>query len=136
MLNRTLLVPSLSVSLFYKEVDHLKPISFDKVFQFEKFNLLCKGVVQLGRYSQISNKTDSLEIQKGSGRKWTVEKDLEQLQQLTGHPYNRCGTIRIVGKNPFLWHDHWPLKDYAKVFECLVLVEEISKEADKVVFQD
>ncbi|KAL7094210.1 hypothetical protein ACP275_11G087600 [Erythranthe tilingii] len=32
-----------------------------------------------------------------------------------------------------MWHDHWPLKDYAKVFECLVLVEKISKEADIVV---
>ncbi|KAL8047236.1 hypothetical protein ABFX02_08G226900 [Erythranthe guttata] len=129
-LNRTLVMPSLSASLFYKEVDQLKPISFDKVFHFEKFNSLCKGFVQLGRYPQVS---DKIEIQKGSGRKWTVEKDLEQLQQLTEHPYNEYGTIRILGKNPFLWHDHWPVKDYAKVFECLALVEEISNEADKVV---
>ncbi|KAI3697114.1 hypothetical protein L6452_29871 [Arctium lappa] len=42
-------------------------------------------------------------------------------------------TIGIVGKNPFLWHDHWHVTDYAKVFECLVLVDEISKEADKVI---
>ncbi|KAL7094209.1 hypothetical protein ACP275_11G087500 [Erythranthe tilingii] len=69
MLNRTLLMPSLSASLFYKEFDQLKHISLDKVFQFEKFNSLCKGVVQLGRYSQVSNKTDSLELQKGSGQK-------------------------------------------------------------------
>ncbi|KAK8479589.1 hypothetical protein V6N12_032732, partial [Hibiscus sabdariffa] len=33
MLNRTLLIPSLSASLFYKEIDRLRPISFDKVFQ-------------------------------------------------------------------------------------------------------
>ncbi|KAL7104477.1 hypothetical protein ACP275_08G247400 [Erythranthe tilingii] len=131
-LNRTLVMPSLSASLFYKEVDQLKPISFDKVFHFEKFNSLCKGFVQLGRrHPQASDKIEL--IQKGSGRKWTVEKDLEQLQQLTEHPYNGYGTIRILGKNPFLWHDHWPVKDYAKVFECLVLVEEISNEADKVV---
>ncbi|EYU31076.1 hypothetical protein MIMGU_mgv1a010727mg [Erythranthe guttata] len=131
-LNRTLVMPSLSASLFYKEVDQLKPISFDKVFHFEKFNSLCKGFVQLGRsHPQNSDKIEL--IQKGSGRKWTVEKDLEQLQQLTEHPYNEYGTIRILGKNPFLWHDHWPVKDYAKVFECLVLVEEISNEADKVV---
>ncbi|KAL0321446.1 UNVERIFIED_CONTAM: O-fucosyltransferase 23 [Sesamum radiatum] len=130
MLNRTLLMPSLSASLFYKEVDLLKPISFDKVFQFEKFNSLCRGFVQLGRHSQVSNTSDVFEIQKGSGRRWTVEKDLEQLRQLSKHPYE---TIRMVGKHPFLWHDHWPVKDYAKVLECLELVEEISREADKVV---
>ncbi|MCD9646649.1 O-fucosyltransferase 23 [Datura stramonium] len=44
-----------------------------------------------------------------------------------------CIGVRIVGKNPFLWHDHWPAEDYAKVFECLALVDEISMEADKVV---
>ncbi|KAF1002604.1 hypothetical protein AG4045_015608 [Apium graveolens] len=31
MLNRTLLMPSLSASLFYKETDLLRPISFDKL---------------------------------------------------------------------------------------------------------
>ncbi|KAJ0961670.1 hypothetical protein J5N97_000688 [Dioscorea zingiberensis] len=45
-MNRTLLMPSLSASLFYKEVELLKPpISFDKVFKFDKFNLLCNGDV-------------------------------------------------------------------------------------------
>ncbi|KAK2450303.1 O-fucosyltransferase 23 [Trifolium repens] len=39
----------------------------------------------------------------------------------------------LISKNPFLWHDHWSVKDYAKVFECLVLVDEISQEADRVV---
>ncbi|KAK6118295.1 hypothetical protein DH2020_047968 [Rehmannia glutinosa] len=125
-------MPSLSASLFYKEVDLLKPISFDKVFQFEKFNSLCNGFVQLGRYSEVSNRTNVFELQKGSGRRWTVEKDLGQLRQ-THHLYDEYEIIRIVGKNPFLWHDHWPVKDYAKIFECLVLVEEISSEADKVV---
>ncbi|KAI3455842.1 hypothetical protein Pfo_012505 [Paulownia fortunei] len=133
MLNRTLLMPSLSASLFYKEVDLLKPISFDKVFQFEKFNSLCKGFVQLGRYSEVSNGTDVMELQKGSGRRWTIEKDLDQLREFSKHPYDEYEIIRIVGKNPFLWHDHWPIKDYAKVFQCLVLEEKISREADKVV---
>jgi len=32
-----------------------------------------------------------------------------------------------------LWHDHWPVKDYARIFECLDLTEEIAKEADRVV---
>ncbi|RVW89467.1 O-fucosyltransferase 23 [Vitis vinifera] len=105
MMKRTLLMPSLSASLFYKEIDLLQPISFDKVF----------------------------ELQKGSGRKWTIERDLDQLREFSKEPYDGYEVIRILGKNPFLWHDHWPVKDYAKVFDCLVLVEEISKEADKVV---
>ncbi|KAL3833781.1 hypothetical protein ACJIZ3_008517 [Penstemon smallii] len=133
MLNRTLLMPSLSASLFYKEVDRLKPISFDKVFQFEKFNSLCKGFVQLSRYSEVVNRTNVFELQKGSGRKWTIEKDLDQLRHFNEHPYDEYENIRVIGKNPFLWHDHWLVKEYAKVFECLVLVEEISREADKVV---
>ncbi|KAH7569576.1 hypothetical protein JRO89_XS06G0194100 [Xanthoceras sorbifolium] len=131
-LNRTLLMPSLSASLFYKEIDLLQPISFDKVFQFEKFNSLCNGFVQLGRYSDFLNRTGVFELQKGSGRKWTVERDLDQLKQAREDPTDGFEVIRIVGKNPFLWHDHWPVKDYAKVFECLVLVDEFAKEADKV----
>ncbi|KAI8567158.1 hypothetical protein RHMOL_Rhmol02G0098600 [Rhododendron molle] len=133
MLNRTLLLPSLSASLFYKEIDQLQPISFDKVFQFERFNSHCKGFVQLGRYSAISNRTDVIELQKGSGRKWTVDRDLDQLKQFSNDPYDGYEIIRVAGKNPFLWHDHWPIRDYAKVFECLVLVDEISNEADRVV---
>ncbi|KAL8498649.1 hypothetical protein ACS0TY_021840 [Phlomoides rotata] len=133
MLNRTLLMPSLSASLFYKQVELLKPIPLDTVFQFEKFNTLCKGFVQLGHRSQLLNATNVIELQKGSGRRWTIEKDLDQLEQFTKHPYDEYETIRIVRKNPFLWHDHWPVKDYARVFECLVLVEEISRDADKVV---
>lgn len=133
MLNRTLLMPSLSASLFYKEIDLLQPIDFDKVFQFERFNSLCNGFVQLGQYSDLQNRSNVLELQKGSGRKWTIERDFDQLRQYGEDSYNGYETIRIVGKNPFLWPDHWPVKDYAKVFECLVLVDEISSEADKVV---
>lgn len=133
MLSRTLLLPSVSASLFYKEIDQLQPISFDKVFQFERFNSHCKGFVQLGRYSDISNRTDVIELQKGSGRKWTVDRDLDQLKQFSNDPYDGYEIIRVAGKNPFLWHDHWPIRDYAKVFECLVLVDEISNEADRVV---
>ncbi|XP_051128982.1 O-fucosyltransferase 23-like isoform X2 [Andrographis paniculata] len=133
MLNRTLLMPNLSASLFYKEVELLKPISFEKVFQFDRFNSHCKGFVQLGRYGEVSNGTDIMELQKGSGRRWTIEKDLDQLRMFNKHPLDQYEIIRIVGKNPFLWRDHWPVKDYAKVFQCLLLVEEISREADKVV---
>ncbi|CAK9311620.1 unnamed protein product [Citrullus colocynthis] len=133
MLNRTLLMPSLSASLFYKEVERLEPISFDKIFQFEEFNSRCNGFVQLGHYMDISNLTKPIELLKGSGRKWTIERDLEQLKEYSKEPFDQSEVIRIVGKNPFLWHDHWPVKDYAKVFECLVLVDEIEKEADKVI---
>lgn len=133
MMNRTLLMPSLSASLFYKEVDLLQPISFDKVFQFDKFNSLCGGFVKLGRYSDLLNRTDVLEMQKGSGRKWTLERDLDQLREYGRDPFDQYEVIRIVGKNPFLWHDHWPVKDYANVFECLVLVDEFAREADRVV---
>ncbi|KAK1369221.1 O-fucosyltransferase family protein [Heracleum sosnowskyi] len=133
MMNRTLLMPSLSASLFYKEIDLLKPISFDKVFKFEKFNSLCDGFVQLGRYSELSNRSDVVALDKGSGRKWTIDRDLDQLRQFSEDPYDAYETIKVVGKNPFLWQDHWPVSDYARVFECLVLVDEISNEADKVV---
>ncbi|KAF5728743.1 hypothetical protein HS088_TW21G00895 [Tripterygium wilfordii] len=133
MLNRTLLMPSLSASLFYKEIDRLQPISFNKVFQLEKFNTLCRGFVQLGHYSDISNRTAVLELQKGMGRKWTTGGDLDQLKEHSREPLDGYEVIRIVGKNPFLWHDHWPVNDYAKVFECLVLVDEFAKEADRVV---
>ncbi|QHO38359.1 hypothetical protein HN51_004727 [Arachis hypogaea] len=133
MLNRTLLMPSLSASLFYKEIDLLQPISFDKVFQFQKFNELCNGFVRLGRYSDLSNPTQVLELQKGNGRKWTLERDLEQLREHSKGKFDNYQVIRIIGKNPFLWHDHWPVRDYAKVFECLVLVDEFANEADRVV---
>ncbi|KAJ6764604.1 O-FUCOSYLTRANSFERASE 23 [Salix koriyanagi] len=133
MLNRTLLMPSFSASLFYKEIDRLQPISFDKVFQFDRFDSLCNGFVQLGSFSDLRNQTGVFELQKGSGRKWTAERDLDQLKQFIKDPFDGYEVIRIVGKNPFLWHDHWPVKDYARVFECLVLVEEIAKEADRVV---
>eukprot|EP00268_Persea_americana_P060751 TRINITY_DN7611_c0_g1_i1.p1 TRINITY_DN7611_c0_g1~~TRINITY_DN7611_c0_g1_i1.p1 ORF type:complete len:439 (-),score=59.36 TRINITY_DN7611_c0_g1_i1:713-2029(-) len=134
MLNRTLLMPSLSASLFYKETDLLKPISFDKIYKFDTFNSLCSGFVRLGgRFSDLSNQSVPFELRKGSGRKWTVERDLDQLEQFKKDQYNQFEVIRIVGKNPFLWHDHWPIKDYARVFECLVLVDDIAAEAAEVV---
>ncbi|KAI3820349.1 hypothetical protein L1987_07895 [Smallanthus sonchifolius] len=133
MLNRSLLMPSLSASLFYKEIDQLQPISFDKVFNFEKFNSLCDGFVQVSRYSDVRNQSNLIKLQKGSGRRWTLERDLDQLKEFSKRDYDVYETIRVDGKNPFLWHDHWPVSDYAKVFECLVFVDEISKETNEVV---
>ncbi|KAK7246094.1 hypothetical protein RIF29_40953 [Crotalaria pallida] len=133
MMNRTLLIPSLSASLFYKEIDLLQPISFDKVFKFDEFNTLCGGFVRLGRYADVLNRTQVLEMEKGSGRRWTMERDLAQLREYSKGSFDDHEVIRIVGKNPFLWHDHWPVKDYAKVFECLELIDEIAEEVDRVV---
>ncbi|GKD75130.1 O-fucosyltransferase 23 [Tanacetum coccineum] len=87
----------------------------------------------MSRYSDLKNRSDVFELQKGSGRRWTLERDLDQLKEFSHQDYDVYETIRVVGKNPFLWHDHWPVSDYAKVFECLVLVDEISKEANEVV---
>ncbi|KAL5731519.1 O-fucosyltransferase 23 [Ranunculus cassubicifolius] len=133
MLNRTLLMPNLSNSLFYKEVEKLEPVSFEKVFKFEEFNSRCNGFVRLGELSEVSKKSKKYEVQKGSGRKWTAERDLVHLKELKEEAIDRIDVVRIVGKNPFLWQDHWPVKDYARVFECLVLVDEIQEEAEKVV---
>ncbi|KAL1211709.1 O-fucosyltransferase 23 [Cardamine amara subsp. amara] len=136
MMNRTLLMPSLSASLFYKEVDKLRPIPFDKVFQFERFNSLCSGFVRLARFSDVRNRTQVFDLEKGSGRRWTIERDLEHLKQSASNKsIDEFEAIRLIGKNPFLWHDHWPVEDYAKVFECMVVVDEISREADKVVMK-
>ncbi|XP_078433022.1 O-fucosyltransferase family protein isoform X2 [Wolffia australiana] len=132
LLNRTLLLPNLSASLFYKEIDQLQPISFDKVFNFTKFNNQCGGFVRLGRSSDLSKKGNQIEIQKGSGRRWTAERDLEQLNQIRSGDDDAAEVIRITGKNPFLWPDHWPLNHYAKIFDCMVLVDEIADVASKV----
>ncbi|KAJ3703086.1 hypothetical protein LUZ61_006791 [Rhynchospora tenuis] len=133
-LNRTLLMPSLSASLFYKEVELLQPMRFDKIFDLEKFNSLCDGFVQVGQYSKLSNKTDPFEMQKGSGRKWTKERDLEQLKELTNDKkLHDLELVRIVGKNPFLWHDHWPVRDYAEIFGCLTLINDIENDVVKVI---
>lgn len=96
LLNQTLLMPNLSASLFYKEGDKLEPISFDKVFQFEKFNSLCKGFVQLASSSEISNRSNVFKLQKGSRRRWTIEKDLDQLGQLSTNPHDDYEVVRIT----------------------------------------
>lgn len=135
MLNRSLLMPSLSASLFYKEVELLKPIAFDKVYHFDKFNSRCGGFVRLSQYANILNKSSTYELRKGSGRRWTVNRDLEQLREFGKSPMDDVELVQIVGKNPFLWHDHWPVEDYARIFECLVLVDEIAEDAAKIVLK-
>ncbi|KAJ0980796.1 hypothetical protein J5N97_009051 [Dioscorea zingiberensis] len=126
-------MPSLSASLFFKEFDLLEPVAFDKIFQYERFNSLCDGFAHLSRYSELLNETNPFELRKGSGRKWTKERDMDQLRECNEDPIDEFEVIRIVGKNPFLWHDHWPVIDYADIFECLAFVEEIQNEAAKVI---
>lgn len=53
----------------------------DKSFNFEKVNVLCDGFVRLGCYSNLLNKSKPFEVLKGSGRKWTKERVLNQLMQ-------------------------------------------------------
>ncbi|KAK8968257.1 hypothetical protein KSP40_PGU008332 [Platanthera guangdongensis] len=133
LLNRTLLMPSLSASLIYKEMDLLKPISFDRVFNYERFNSLCGGFVRVGRYSSLLNETKPFELRKGSGRKWTKERDLDQLNQYKNESIDMFEVIKIVGKHPFLWHDHWPVSNYGRIFECLTLVDEIEADVSTVI---
>ncbi|KAL2925792.1 Aminoacylase-1 [Bienertia sinuspersici] len=88
------------------EIDQLQPISFNKVFQFNKFNSLCNGFIRLGRYSELSNQTDVLELEKGGGRKWTSMRDFEQLKEFSsGDPYDhkeeiikQVGNIKELNK--------------------------------------
>eukprot|EP01018_Ginkgo_biloba_P029299 Gb_06218 [translate_table: standard] len=132
-LNRTLLMPKLSASLFYKETDQLERIELDQIFSFDRFNSLCDGFVRLGRNSELGRRTKALVVNKGNGRRWTAEKDMAQLKECRSPGIDKHELLRIEGKHPFLWHDHWPVKDYARVFECLVLVDNISAEVSRVV---
>ncbi|XBI45718.1 hypothetical protein VPH35_110145 [Triticum aestivum] len=126
-------MPSLSASLFYKEVDLLQPIAFDKVFDLNKFNARCHGFVRVARYSEVSNRTEPFKLQKGSGRRWTVERDLDQLQQSRLGEADGFEVIHVTGKHPFLWPDHWPVKDYARIFDCLAVAPEIETEVVRVI---
>lgn len=62
--------------------------------------------------SELLNKTDPFELQKVSGRKWTKERDFKQLNEvLKDNKLHDLELVRILGEDPFLWHDHWPLRD-------------------------
>ncbi|GLJ39812.1 hypothetical protein SUGI_0813780 [Cryptomeria japonica] len=130
-LNRTLLMPNLSASLFYKDSDLLQSVFFDEVFSLDRFNSRCRGFVQIARGS---NPGEAFVVRKGNGRRWSAGKDLAQLDECVRNPeIDRHGVIKLEGKHPFLWHDHWSVNEYATVFECLDLVDELSVEASRVV---
>lgn len=131
-LNRTLLMPNLSASLFYKETDLLEPLGFDHLFSLHRFNSLCHGFVRISTMNS-GNFSDVIVVAKGSGRRWTAERDMAQLEQCKTPEIDRHAVIKLEGKHPFLWHDHWPVRDYARVFECLVLVHNLSVEVSRVV---
>lgn len=131
-LNRTLLMPSLSASLFYKETDLLEPLDFDRLFSLDRFNSLCNSFVRISRMKS-GMLSDVFVVAKGNGRRWTAERDMAQLEECTTPQIDRHTVIKLEGKHPFLWHDHWPVRDYARVFQCLVLVDNLSAEVARVV---
>ncbi|KAJ3679364.1 hypothetical protein LUZ60_017375 [Juncus effusus] len=131
-LNRTLLMPVFSQILSFTPVDSHDTIAFDKIFDFDRFNSLCDGFVQLGRCSSLSNKTKPFEMKK-KGKRWTRERDMDQLRRYRNdRNIDAFEIINIRGKQAFFWEDYWSVNDYAKIFECLVLVSEIEKEVTKV----
>ncbi|MCO5572822.1 hypothetical protein L7F22_026581 [Adiantum nelumboides] len=133
-LNRSLLLPSLSASLTYKDTSHISPLPFDRLFSLPHFNKLCKGFVSITKPSaEFFQRYSALNVSKGSGRRWTKERDLQQLSDFRVPQIHSHTLLRVLGKNPFLWHDHWPVKDYARIFQCLVLMENISADVDHIV---
>lgn len=52
-----------------------------------------------------------------------TKRDMAQLEELRTPQIDRYMVIKLEVKHPFLWHDHWPVLDYARVFQCLVLVD-------------
>jgi hypothetical protein len=131
-LNRTLLMPNLSASLFYKETDLLEPLGFDQLFSLHRFNSLCDGFVRISSMNS-GVFSDVFVVAKGNGRRWTAERDMAQLEECSTPEIDRHTVIKLEGKHPFLWHDHWPVVDYARVFECLVLVDNLSAQVSRVV---
>ncbi|KAL5975712.1 hypothetical protein ACLOJK_020038 [Asimina triloba] len=83
------------------------------------------------RISQIKQALLSFRREAGGSGQWRGLDQLKQRRDDTA--VDEFEVIRVVGKNPFLWHDNWPVKDYAKIFECQVFVDEILGEAAKVV---
>eukprot|EP00250_Pteridium_aquilinum_P019667 c24521_g1_i1 orf=129-1514(-) len=133
-LNRSLLLPSLSASLTYKDTSRILPLPFDRLFSLPRFNELCKGFVSIAHPpAHFLQQHSAFNISKGSGRRWTKDRDLQQLLECREPEIHRQALLRVSGKNPFLWHDHWTARDYAKIFRCFVLVENISAEVDLIV---
>ncbi|KAH7299116.1 hypothetical protein KP509_25G073500 [Ceratopteris richardii] len=133
-LNRSLVLPLLSASLTYKDTAHIQPLPFDRLFSLSRFNELCQGFVSISKLpADILQRNTAFNVTKGSGRRWTIERDLDQLLQCRDPQIHRHALLKISGKNPFLWHDHWPVLDYARIFQCLVLEKGISNDVDRIV---
>ncbi|KAI5057709.1 hypothetical protein GOP47_0027724 [Adiantum capillus-veneris] len=133
-LNRSLLLPSLSASLTYKDTTHIAPLPLDRLFSLAHFNKHCKAFVSITKPSAgFFQRHSPFNVSKGSGRRWTKERDLQQLLECRAPQIHSHTLLRISGKNPFLWHDHWPARDYARIFQCLVLVKNLSAEVDHIV---
>eukprot|EP00252_Welwitschia_mirabilis_P019404 TRINITY_DN4475_c0_g1_i1.p1 TRINITY_DN4475_c0_g1~~TRINITY_DN4475_c0_g1_i1.p1 ORF type:complete len:425 (-),score=18.09 TRINITY_DN4475_c0_g1_i1:631-1905(-) len=128
-LNRTLRVPVLSASNFYKETNLLQPVPFDHVFDLPFFNSRCADFVRMSARAGHA-RPETRTVKKGSGRRWTKARDMAQLKELRK---STARILRIEGKNPFLWHDHWPVKDYSSVFQCMALLPNLTAEVSRVV---
>ncbi|KAG0603932.1 hypothetical protein M758_10G131600 [Ceratodon purpureus] len=132
-LNRTLIAPTLSSSVFINSSDAMP---FTNLFSIPSFNHRCEGFVKIIDTPSVSARESNLDVAMvmlGSGRKWTTEKDKQHLRALTSDGYEGVAIIKMVGRNPFLWPDHWPVQDYASVLECLILTDSLQSKVDRVV---
>ncbi|KAG6500976.1 hypothetical protein ZIOFF_040839 [Zingiber officinale] len=67
---------------------------------------------------------EPFEVFNGSGWKWTKGRDLDQLTQCRKELVDGTEVIWI------LWLDHWPVIDYAKISEYLVLGGEVRQNSN------
>ena len=132
-LNRTLIAPTLSSSVFVNSSDAMP---FTNLFSLTSFNCRCNGFAKIIHAPSVSARGSSLDVAMvnlGSGRKWTTERDKQHLIALTRDGYEGIAIIKMIGRNPFLWPDHWPVHDYATVLECLILTDSLQSQVDRVV---
>lgn len=129
-LNRTLIAPILSSSMFINESDRMP---FGDLFSLEAFSSRCKGFVGLVHQFNVVESEHVHWVEKGTGRRWTIERDKQQLDDLKRCEVDTKNVIVITGRNPFLWPDHWSVKDYSRVLNCLVLTKSLQSEVEVVV---
>lgn len=128
-LNRTLIAPTLSSSVFINSSDAMP---FTDLFSLTSFNHRCEGFAKIIDTSSVRSNLDLAMVKLGSGRKWTTAQDKQHLQALKRDRYG-VAVIKMFGRNPFLWPDHWPVRDYARVLGCLILTDSLQSRVDRVV---
>ncbi|EFJ09170.1 protein-O-fucosyltransferase-like protein [Selaginella moellendorffii] len=128
-LNRSLLMPTLSASLSHNSSSPAQTIPFDAVFSLDSFNSRCSGFVRIAREADVPDGAPAVEVIKGSGRRWTAARDLEHLEECRRQDHE---VLEILGKNPFLWPDHWAVREYVTIFQCLELTSSIISDVEYV----